>query len=168
MRVPSSTRSVSSPTAALPSQPRPTWQRPCRFVGFRTRSVPISFPLFLFIFLSITIMITPSRCVVTSGCDPALLRLFSWRSPNGACVPALRFACRAPHRDSCFRTPHSWIPLLKMVVTGGRQREYGDLSYHHIVLGLGEVDHLHIVTRQRSPAYVASPPPSFFVPRAGR
>jgi hypothetical protein len=48
-----------------------------------------------------------------------------------------------------------------MVVTGGRQREYGDLSYHHIVLGLGEVDDLHIVTRQRSLAQVGSPPPSF-------
>jgi hypothetical protein len=49
-----------------------------------------------------------------------------------------------------------------MVVTGRRQREYGDLSYHHIVLGLGEVDNLHIVTRQRSSAHVGSPPPSFF------
>ena len=51
-----------------------------------------------------------------------------------------------------------------MVVTRGRQREYGDLSYHHIVLDLGEVDHLHIVTRQsqRSSAHVGSPPPSFF------
>ncbi len=49
-----------------------------------------------------------------------------------------------------------------MVVTGRRQREYGDLSYHYIVLGLGEVDNLHIVTRQRSSAHVGSPPPSFF------
>ena len=49
-----------------------------------------------------------------------------------------------------------------MVVTGRRPREYGDLSYHHIVLGLGEVDHLHIVTRQRSSAHVGSPTPSSF------
>jgi hypothetical protein len=49
-----------------------------------------------------------------------------------------------------------------MVVTGGRQREYGDLSYHHIILGLGEVNNLHIVTHQRSSAHVGSPPLSFF------
>ena len=38
-------------------------------------------------------------------------------------MPASRVACRAPHRDSCFRTPHPWTLLLKMVVAGRRQRD---------------------------------------------
>ena len=124
MRVPSSTRSVSSPTAALPSQPRPTRQRPCRFVGFRTRSVPIS-SLFLVIFLTITI--TPSRCVVGHLWHPGVIlpRTFvalQLEIANGVCQRRVSLVV-APNRDSCFRTSHPWIPLLKVVVAGRRQRD---------------------------------------------
>ncbi len=55
-----------------------------------------------------------------------------------------RLSLVCPHRASCFHlNPQSWI--LTTSITGHRQREqeYGYLSYfHHVVLGLDEVDRL--------------------------
>jgi Domain of unknown function (DUF1708) len=73
-----------------------------------------------------------------------------------------RVSLVCPHRASCFRLdPRPWIPLLTMNIPGHRQREqeYGCLSYfHHIVLGLDEVDRLvHTVTEELGTRGLKSP-----------
>jgi len=64
-----------------------------------------------------------------------------------------RVSLVCPHWASCFHlNPQLWIPLLTMSITGHPQREQecSYLSYfHHVVLGLDEVDRLvHTVTEE--------------------
>ena len=98
--------------------------------------------------LSLFFSITPSRCVVASGCDLALLCLFE--IPNAVRARQPRVSPVVAVIGPSAVEP--WIVSLTMSVAGQphREREYGYLSYyHHVVLGLEEVESLvHTVTEE--------------------
>jgi hypothetical protein len=114
-----------------------------------------------YLFLSF-FSVPPSRCVVVSGRDLALLcpleipNAVRGRQPRVSLVVAVRGPSAV----------EPWILFLTMTIAGHRHREqeYGYFSYyHHIVLGLEEVDSLvHTTPSQKSSAHVGSPTPFLF------